>query len=137
MNLAFSPDGNLLAGSDRKQVVLWETASGKQHAAPTPLLNGSGLAFRPDGSLLVVGMGNGIILMDPESGRIIGQSIQASADQIAFNHSGTTLFSRSAAWQFDPSVWRARLCSQAGRDLTQTEWADYLPGLAYQETCVP
>jgi WD40 repeat protein len=137
VNLAFSPHGNLLAGGDSKQVVLWETASGKQHTAPTPLLNGSGLAFRPDGSLLLVGTGNGIILIDPESGRIIGQSTQANADQIAFNASGTMLFSRTAAWQFDPSVWRARLCSQAGRDLTQTEWADYLPGLAYQETCVP
>ena len=118
-------------------MVLWETASGTQRATPTPFQGARGLTFHPDGSLLVVGMDNGISVLDPASGRILGQSTQANAREVAFNPAGTTLFSRSAAWQFDSSVWRARLCSQAGRDLTQSEWSAYLPGTTYQKTCVP
>jgi hypothetical protein len=35
----------------------------------------------------------------------------------------------------DPSDWQSVACSIAGRNLTQDEWKQYLPGRPYQRTC--
>jgi len=38
-------------------------------------------------------------------------------------------------WQIDPVWWRERACAIAARNLTQAEWAQYLPGETYHVTC--
>jgi WD40 repeat protein len=135
--LAFSKDGSLLAGSDSKQIMVWDLAAAKPRSAPLPISGATGLAFHPDGSLLVVGWGKGLTLVDVANMRIIGSSQQAPADNLVFNASGTALIGNSAIWQIDPAAWQSRLCRQAGRDLTPAEWSTYLPGQPFQVTCSP
>jgi hypothetical protein len=38
-------------------------------------------------------------------------------------------------WDLDPADWAKTACSIAGRNLTQSEWKQYLPGRPYQSTC--
>src|SRR5262249_24217150 len=49
-NLAFSPDGHLLAASGAGQVTVWDAATGRE--IRTLKGGGSNLAFSPDGHLL-------------------------------------------------------------------------------------
>ena len=64
-----------------------------------------------------------------------------AVNSVAFSRDGTTL----AASRADHTVrlWDVgylmnvvpRLCASAGRSLTRAEWAQYVPGLAYQRVC--
>jgi WD40 repeat protein len=38
-------------------------------------------------------------------------------------------------WDFDPAAWMSTACSIAGRNLTQSEWKEYLGDRPYQQTC--
>lgn len=38
-------------------------------------------------------------------------------------------------YPMDPSTWLAEACTIAGRDLTEAEWARYLPERPYRRTC--
>jgi len=38
-------------------------------------------------------------------------------------------------YDVDPASWLRRACSVAGRQLTEAEWADALPGRPYERTC--
>ncbi|MGH3369682.1 MAG: hypothetical protein ACRDPR_06755, partial [Nocardioidaceae bacterium] len=40
-------------------------------------------------------------------------------------------------YPLDPARWLAAACTVAGRDLTRSEWARYLPDRAYSPTCSP
>jgi RNA polymerase sigma factor (sigma-70 family) len=59
----FSPDGRLLAESDREQVRLLEVPTGRERAA-LPQKNALGLAFSPDGHTLACGGQDGITLWE-------------------------------------------------------------------------
>jgi WD40 repeat protein len=59
---------------------------------------------------------------------------------LAFSLDSRNLYSSSTdgtirRWDVDPNSWRERICDIAGRNLTQAEWAQYLPGEPYQITC--
>jgi len=41
----------------------------------------------------------------------------------------------ATAWIIDPANWIVRVCEVAKRNLTQTEWEQYLPGQKYRKTC--
>lgn len=41
----------------------------------------------------------------------------------------------SVVWDLDPGAWRAAACHLAGRDLTDAEWARYLPGASPRRVC--
>ena len=50
--------------------------------------------------------------------------------------SGTTVpTGTDMVWDLDPAHWASTACSVAGRNLTQAEWKQYLPGRPYQLTC--
>jgi len=38
-------------------------------------------------------------------------------------------------WDLDPTSWIQKACQIAGRNFTQTEWAQYFPDEAYRITC--
>jgi len=46
-----------------------------------------------------------------------------------------TQTSKSVVWDSDPAEWQTIACQIAGRNLTQTEWHQYLPSRPYQITC--
>ena len=59
---------------------------------------------------------------------------------LTFSDDGRTLYSASAdgtlrAWAVTPDAWRDEVCAVAGRNLTQAEWARYLPDVPYEKTC--
>ncbi len=96
-NIAFSPDGTLLAAPDGREgdVLLWDTASGA--LVRTRPGNGEpafALIFSPDGATLAAGYGdNAVRLWEPRTGRQrhaltqFGQGVYA----LAFSPEGTTL----------------------------------------------
>jgi RNA polymerase sigma factor (sigma-70 family) len=59
----FSPDGRLLAGTDREQVRVWDVATGRQRVE-LPQTQVHGLAFSPDSRTLACGDGDGITLWE-------------------------------------------------------------------------
>jgi WD40 repeat protein len=67
------------------------------------------------------------------------------AAAVAFGSDGTELVSGGsdgtvAVWDRllldrDFDAWRKRLCRLAGRNLTEADWAQFLPGQRYRTTC--
>jgi WD40 repeat protein len=49
--------------------------------------------------------------------------------------STTTKSGTDMVWDFNPASWEVLACRLAGRNLTQSEWKQYLPGRQYERTC--
>jgi WD40 repeat protein len=155
-SVAFSADGKTLAtGNSDGTVRLWDTATGRQIGS---LLTGhhrpvTSVAFSPDGKTLATGNSDGTVrLWDAATHRQIGKPLKgyvASVTSLAFSPDGKTLASGSLdgtvrLWNMATQGQNAAkqgdlvpyLCALAGRSLTRTEWARYVPqGLAYQRVC--
>ncbi len=106
-------------------------------------------AVSRDGSLLAVTEGAGIRIWDLLAYELVGIIPEPRADAGLFG-STVSLTSRAATvatspdpsgarsifrFDFDPTSWQRRACTVANRNLTQAEWAQYLPGIAYRKTC--
>ena len=109
--LTFSPDGSLLAASDRNEthptpdlpalpaafLAMWRTDTGTLVGPPRELEVGAGtgrsdqLAFSPDGSLLAAGIPDGrVLILDPASGATTQTlSPSSGATSVAFAPDGT------------------------------------------------
>ena len=48
---------------------------------------------------------------------------------------GTVSLWNSILFRFDFQAVQNRLCGLVGRNLTQSEWNQFLPGQPYQRTC--
>jgi WD40 repeat protein len=62
LDVAFSPDGSMLASATADEVILWSVAQRAQLSTMT--VGSSPLAFSPDGHTLASGSGDGTILWD-------------------------------------------------------------------------
>jgi WD40 repeat protein len=146
LGIAFSPDGALVASASIDgNVFFWDTRSRK--TASAPLTAGSGVlsrvAFSPDGRSLATTNRNGTVnLWDVPSHRQIGRPLAAHTDVavgVTYVDGGKTLVTSSwdgslIFWDLRPSSWETKACGLAGRNLTRTEWDQFVGG-AYRRTC--
>jgi WD40 repeat protein len=150
LSISFSPDGKLLASaSDVTAVRLWDVD--EQSVSGEPLQSLDRLVsvdFSPDGRLLAAGTDSGdIVLFDAASREPLGMTLGGHLGRVfsvAFAHDGKRLASAGAdgrvlLWDVRPwadeDVLRTRACERIGRNLTQSEWDQALPGKAYHRTC--
>jgi WD40 repeat protein len=140
--MAFSRDGGLLAlGGDDGSVILWDT----QRRQIRERLEGRGgwsVAFSPDGEILALG-GDGVILWDIQRRQQIGGPLKGPGDvggeSMAFSPDGRILASGGYGsvilWDVDIESWKERSCRIVNRNLTRSEWAQYLEDEPYHKTC--
>jgi WD40 repeat protein len=159
-SMAFSPNGAILAtGSDGGAVVLWDLTNPAQpHPLAQPLNSQSGaasVAFSPNGTTLATGSSDGTVILwdltNPAQPRRLAQPLNSqggavdSVTSVAFSPNGTTLATSNSdgtmiLWDLTAlnnvrNHATEHACSITRDGLAPDEWAHYIPGLPYQNTC--
>lgn len=147
--LAFSPDGTTLAsGSADSTLGLFDVA-GASPLTDEALGGHTGwvtsLAFSPDGNLLASGSrDSNVLLWDVASQQRLGDALSSHAAPVQgvdFTTAGDRLYSVDSdgviyRWLVGEAAWRTLACEIAGRNLTASEWRQYVSReSAPQETC--
>jgi WD40 repeat protein len=145
--LAFDPLGRFLAsGSEDKSIWLWDLATDEQDGVPLErhLAGVTSLAFNSDASMLASGSADrSLILWDIDTHQPIGgQMIGATGTVLSldFLHDNSRLISGASdgsllSWDVSLTSWIERLCDLAGRNLTNTEWQQFISQDEYRKTC--
>ena len=145
--VAFSPDGRLLAGSQPEGgVVLWETDGWRQVGQPLALGPGNTttLDFSPDSRTLASSHDDGaVVLWDVESRRTIGSALPglpSTWTTARFTPDGDHLFAVSdkgpaVRWDVTVDAWLRHACAIGGGGLTPEQWEEIVPAHAYIEVC--
>jgi WD40 repeat protein len=149
-SVAFSPDGALLAtGHFVGTGQLWSTESWKPVGRPLEGHNERRfiwMEFTPDSTMLATaGQDGAVALWDVKTQNPIGPPLNIEPDSFIaadLSPDGSRLYAasltrRAVRWDIDPDVWKQHACRVAGRELTQQEWADALPGQPYRTVCQP
>ncbi len=163
-NLAFSPDSKTLAalvvanGSAQTDVVMWDMSSGEGRSAVRLPYLALGIAYVDGGRWLATSELNQGSVATPgaqASARVdlwdsatllpVGDPLMAPGDAFFLSPDrpegyllATSTSSASGTplvIDLDPAHWEGIACGLAGRNLTRAEWAQYLPGRPYQQTC--
>jgi hypothetical protein len=150
-SIAFSPDRRILAsGGYDRTVILWDPQSRQPIGEPFKGHDAgvSSVAFSPDGRTLASGSGDStVILWDPQTRQQIGEPLRGhdvlgdvGVSSVAFSPNGRVLASGSGdniiiLWDVDIEPWKERACRIANRNLTLSEWAEYLKNEPYHQTC--
>jgi WD40 repeat protein len=150
--LAFYPIGDatfLAAGSYDGTIQIWNpyTRSLKPEGRsltrfPSGVIS---LAFSPDGRTLASGRTDGTLILwdsaniDTTNPQPLGDPLRGSPSSIrslTFSSDGQTLFSGNEiggvlAWDVSLKSWIERNCALAKRNLSEDEWAQFLPNKPY------
>jgi WD40 repeat protein len=143
-SVSFSPDGKLLAsGSEDGTVRLWDVARGTSIGAP---LAGhkkgvQSVVFSPDGALLAsAGFDRTLRLWDVSHREPFASPIIGGEASVAFSPNAPLLVSGSGnfvrIWDIAVDSWLARTCMLSNRDLSKSEWVQFLGNVPYETTCV-
>ncbi len=140
-----SPDGHTLAIADGGAVSFVDMDT-EQPMGPSVQVTTDAitwLAFSPDGSMVVVSdVGHKARLIDGATHQPVGPMLAINAFTGPVFNSDATILGTStpaggALLSVDPDVWRQEACRLAGRNLTDDEWARYLPGLGPRQATCP
>ena len=111
-DVAFSPNGKLLASASITKVILWDVASGQEVNTLTGHTSGvTSVAFSPDGKLLAAGgdLDTKVILWDVASGQqvdtLTGTNVVTS---VAFSPDGK-LLAAASSWDNNVQLWEVKL----------------------------
>ena len=148
-SVAFNPDGSTLASaSDDRSVILWDPATGQPIGDPLTGHLGAvtSVVFSANGRYVASGSVDQTAIiwnLDTRLGQPIGGHV-GTVTSVAFGPRGT-VFTGGADGLVDsfpsfptsdsPDVIDTRLCRVARRNLTPTEWREFLPGRTYAPTC--
>ena len=143
-SLAFSSDARLLATGDTGGgVIVWDT----QKRARVAVLPGmrsfvTGVGFSEDARVLAAGNGAGdLSIWDLDSRRLLSPPFQAAPGRVTAIIPGSGGYLVASAdgslsrWTADPAKIREELCRAAGRNLSEAEWRQFVPGEPYRRTC--
>lgn len=150
--LSFSPDGRTLAamsasvGASRSEA-LWNAFGNNPVTDTLGTLYSKSLVRAGSQSVTLWDVSSGTQLGSPlDAAAGLGRAVRFGAD----GHSLTAYASRyrsGTRWPGGTVTWRplplgggidairARICSVAGRNLTLTEWREFVPGRAYRKLC--
>lgn len=151
-SVAFSEDGRTIAShSTRARLRLWDTRTrallGKLDGTNPGGTLDAGVAFSPDGRILASASGHGAVQLWSLRPRArLGPPLtghQGRLNGIAFSSDGRTFASAGTegAVLWDDVLWsdvdqlERWVCRLVIGNLTQAEWADVVPGLAYRTPC--
>ena len=148
-DLVFSPDGIILASSNRgeaSRIHLWDVVTGE--ALGEPMIGHSdwvlGLAISPDGRMLASsGRDEQVILWDLPGGRMLGNPMDNHEDwvtSVVFSQDGEKLYSAGrdaviVSWDVTLVDWMKMACQISNRQLTEQEWQQYFAEEPYSEVC--
>lgn len=153
-SLAMSSDKKLLAtGHLDNSILLWDISEPKSPHLLSSTAVGhtrsvNSLVFSPDGKTLASGsIDKNIILWDISNPKVKpvlratleGHTAPIMPQALYFSSDGLSLISSSSkeviVWNLDQQFWLDKACKIAGRNFTQSEWVQYLPGESYRATC--
>jgi len=123
LNIAYSPDGQVVASSGRDNMIrIWDAATGKElHCCVGHTDQLIGLTYAPDGKTLVsAGLDHTIRIWDPNSGKEIQQwNCNTSVRSIAFSPDGKTLATSDLKivrlWDLSTGAERGTITGHNGR----------------------
>jgi WD40 repeat protein len=144
--VVFSPDGRTLVSASADQtIIVWNATTGRRAARITGYTDteSTGAAISPDGhTLAFTAADNTIELWDLQHrthlARLTGHTNAVTT--LAFNPHGHTLASASSdgttiLWDTDTEQTAGRICATLTRNLTPSQWAQFIPDLPYHHTC--
>jgi WD40 repeat protein/DNA-binding SARP family transcriptional activator len=146
LSIRFSPDGKTIATGDLPgNVDFWDPTTGRRVGRTLGGQNGYVLSvtFNPSGTQVVTTSSDGKLrLWDLASGKLVGAPLPGADTGgwgtffpdgkrvIAVFGSGT-----GVVWNVDPVAWETQACRAAHRNLTRSEWRDFLPQRGYRHVC--
>lgn len=145
-DVRFDRQGRRVLARSKRSLVIFDAATGRHLARIDSDADIKAADFDPSGRYVAVGDAdrNAWLYDTEQQQRIASLRHDAEVVSVAFSHDGRRVLSggdrsdrtaRVWLWQTDDLV--KELCSRLGRDLTRSEWAQYLPGEPYRSTCSP
>jgi len=146
-DLSFSPDGRRIAVTDDSGLVVVDISTWEAVPAPPPLLGALLQAewFPDSRTVAVAGTDRRAHLFDVEQGQVRPLPLPTTEEgENGDVHLVPGITDELVVlggdrggrrYPLDPATWSARACAVSGRDLTEDEWARYLPDRPYRPAC--